>query len=720
MEPDFLDPTRDHGSVSNGAGQSKAAGQGRLSRVVALLRRPLEALLHARGQLFAWIPVFQALGIGLWFALPVEPLGWHYALVALALALALLGWRLLAEIWHPPLVALGAVLVGVLACGLRLALVEAPVLAMDYRGPVQGRVVAIDRSQSDALRLVLDQVVLRDLSPSLTPKFVRISLQDQDPVVTPGEVILITATLAPPGGPVEPGAFDFQRMAFFDQLGAVGYSRDPLMLWQDPAPWGQTINRLRTWLASGIREAVPGDAGAFAAGAMTGDRSGIRADTVAALRDSNLAHLLAISGQNMAFLTIFVFALFRYGIALVPPLALRVNAKKLAAVAAFGVAAFYLLLSGANVATVRAFLMVVVMLGAVLLDRRALTLRTVAIAGVVLLVWQPEELLAPGFQLSFAATVVLIAGFHILDARILAEKMPRWMMTVYVMVLSSILAGVATAPYAAAHFNRFTDYGLVANLLTGPAMLVLMAAGAVAALLSPLGLAWPALWVMGKSSSWILAVAHWISDLDGSVTPIWAPQAGALPLITLAGIWVILTQGRGRWAALAPAALGLGLWALTDRPLLLIGQDARLVGLLGADGRALSQSRGAGFAAETWLQNDGDLAVQSVAAARAGFTGAPGARWFQVGEMIGVSLTGKSAAAGLVAACTRADLVITTAVVEGRAPPGCLVLDPARLAETGALAGYLQDGALHLQPARDSARMWRGGGAMANEIVVTP
>ncbi len=681
---------------------------------------PLEALLSARGQLFPWVPVFLSVGIGLWFSLAREPSLMVYLGVAALLAMAVVGWVWLPVLWHPPLVAVGAVLAGVLACGLRLAMVQAPVLALEYHGPVQGRVVEIDRSQSDALRLVLDRVVLRDMAPAATPVYVRISLQDQEPVVFPGEVVLITANLAPPGGPVEPGAFDFQRMAYFEQLGAVGYSRDPLVLWEEAANDAQLINRLRSWLGAGIRAAVPGDAGAFAAGAMTGDRTGIRADTVVALRKSNLAHLLAISGQNMAFLTIFVFALFRYGLALIPPLALRVNLKKLAAVAAFGVAAFYMLLSGANVATERAFLMVSVMLGAVLLDRRALTLRSVAISALILLLWQPEQLLEPGFQLSFAATVVLIAGFHHLDSRNFSTALPGWVKVVYVLVLSSVLAGFATAPYAAAHFNRFTDYGLVANLLTGPAMSLLMAAGAVAALLAPLGLALPALWLMGLASGWILWVAHWVSSLDGAVTPIVAPGLWPLPLITLAGIWVILGQGRARWLAVVPAVVGLGLWVLTERPVLLISDDARLVGLMGPQGRALSQTRGAGFSAKTWLEDDGDLAEQKEAAKRDGFDGPKAARQFALAGLKAASLSGKDAAGALGDACHRFDLVITTEPVVGLPPEGCVVIDAALLARTGALAGYLRNGVLTLLPSRNSARVWRGLAPVVAPIRVSP
>ena len=488
-----------------------------------ILRWPLRALAEARGLLFPWVPVFLGCGIAAWFALPFEPGLWIYGICAGFILVLSLLHRFGPELWHPPLVALACVLVGLMAAGVRAHLVAAPMLEHRYYGAVQGRVINIDRSQSDALRITLDQVVLQDMPPAQTPVNVRISLHGQYVSFDPGQVVLLTAALAAPEGAAEPGGFDFRRMAYFQRLGAVGYSRSPVLLWAEATPGTQMINRLRTDLTRAMIAAVPTEAGAFATGAMTGDRSGISLDTVQALRDSNLAHLLAISGMNMAFITAFVFALVRYGLALIPPVALRVNSKKVAALAAFAVALFYLLLSGANVATVRAFLMVCVMLGAVLFDRRGLTMRSVALAATVLLVAEPESLLEPGFQLSFAATVVLIAGFSALDRQILREKLPRWLMPVFTLVLTSVLAGVATAPFAAATFNRFSDYGLLANLLTVPMMSLLMAAGAIAALLAPIGIAGPALWVMERAGAWILFIAHWVAGLEGAVTPIVQP-----------------------------------------------------------------------------------------------------------------------------------------------------------------------------------------------------
>lgn len=674
---------------------------------------PLEALLQLRGMLFPWVPVFMAAGIGLWFALAREPGGLAYVVAGLGLGLGALAGRWGAELVRPVAVVLACVCVGFLAVGARAHWVAAPMLERPYYGPVQGRIVQIDRSGTDALRVTLDKVVL-DLAPDVTPKRVRVSLMAGAGAPDPGQIVLVTARLSAPEGPTEPGGFDFRRMAFFDGLGAVGYTRTPLVLWEEPEPGTDLVNRLRMHLSRSIMAALPGDAGAFASGAMTGDRSGISRETVEALRDSNLAHLLAISGMNMAFLTGFVFLLMRYGLALVPPLALRVNTKKLAAVVAFGVALFYLLLSGSNVATERAFLMVSVMLGAVLLDRRALSLRSVALAGCVLLIWQPESLTEPGFQLSFAATVALIAAFDALDGRVMRERLPRWVMPLFTLVLSSVVAGLATAPFSAAHFNRFTDYGLLANLLTVPMMSLLMAAGAMAALLAPFGLSMPALWLMELAARWILFVAHWIAGLEGAVTPIPAPGPWAVPLIAAAGVWAVLMRGRAQACAALPLVAGLAIWALAERPVLLISSDGRLLGLMGDQGRALSAKTGAGFTATNWLEKDGDLAAQAVAFERLGFSGPKGMRGFTlkppeaeaVGDLRGVVLLDEDE--DVAAACAEADLVIVPRRLASAPPAGCALIDAGLLRKTGALALWHRSGVWEFEPSARRARIWMG------------
>ncbi|RID92267.1 ComEC family competence protein [Gemmobacter lutimaris] len=684
-------------------------GERRAGNKVAVRWGILGRLAEARGILFPWVPVFLGTGIGLWFALPVEPGPETYLAAAGFVGVMAVLWRFGPEVAQPLWVALACLAMGGIAAGVRAHLVAAPVLQFRYYGPVEGRIVALDRSQSDALRLTLDRVSLSDVAPGRIPHRVRIALQGPprfDPA--PGQRVQITAHLAPPGDPVEPGGFDFRRMAWFQRLGAVGYSRHPLLLLAPPAPREQWLNRLRAELSGAIQSRIRDDPGAFAAGVMTGDRTGFSREAVEDLRASSLAHLLAISGMHMAFLIGFVFALIRSGLALVPAIALRLNTKKIAAALSLPVAVFYLLLSGANVATERACIMICVMLGAVLLDRRALSLRSVAISATILLVLRPESLLTPGFQMSFAATTALVAGFGAMQGALTSGRVPRWAMPVLTLVLSSALAGVATAPFAAAHFNRIADYGLLANILTVPVMgAVVMPAGAIAALLAPFGLADLPLTLMGWGTRWILHVAHLVSGWEGAVTPVPSPGPAVLPLIALGGIWLAVGRRWFRLPGVALMALGLAFWTQTARPDLLVSPDGLLVGMMGAEGRALSVPRGASFAAQNWLENDGDLVTQEAAARRAGFSGPASERRFELAGWHGVHLRGKTAEAKLGAACATADLVIISSTV--RAPPeGCNLIDLGQLQRNGALAIIPVKGRLYLQPARDTARLWHG------------
>ncbi|MCF1710947.1 ComEC/Rec2 family competence protein [Tabrizicola sp. J26] len=686
------------------------------------LGHPFTALAAARGTLFPFAPVLISCGIGLWFQLGWEPGPIFYAVLGvLTLAFGVAAFRA-PELLQVPFWAAVCLCLGLLACGLRLTLVAAPVLEFRYYGPVQGRVVEIDRSDSDFPRVTLDRVVLSRVDPDRTPQTVRVTLRWTGPQTEPrpGLTVIVTANLSPPPGPAEPGGFDFRRMAYFEGLGAVGSSRSPLLALEPAAPGEEWVNRLRAHLSGAIMARIPGQAGAFASGAVTGDRSEIAQVTVEDLRASNLSHLLAISGMNMAFLTGFVFALVRYGIALVPPVALRVNSKKVAAVVALAVSAFYLALSGANVATERAFVMVAVMLVAVLADRRAFTLRAVALAATLLLLWQPDSLLAPGFQMSFAATIALVAGFDALRSWPRLLTLPRWGRVVMVAVLSTVIAGLATAPLGAGHFNRFTDYGMIANLLTVPVMGMLIMPGAViAALLAPFGLAAPGLWAMEVGARWILAVAHLVAGWEGAVTGIPAPVPAVLPTMALGALWLVIWQGRARWIGIAPILAAILLWGIVPRADLLVSADGGLAGILGPQGRALSTATGAGFAAADWLENDGDLADQEEAARREGFTGPPARRRFRLGQWRGIVLKGKGALSTLGPACRENDLVILAADLADL-PEGCTVIDRAELALSGAIAGWLEpDGALRLVPANRATRAWTGQ-AKAQPVIVLP
>ena len=502
-----------------------------------------------RGALFGWVPVCLAFGIGGYFSLANEPSGMHLlALAMAAFVLAALAY-VLTETARPFAVAALLICVGVLLAAVRAHSVAGPVLGFRYYGAVEGRIIAIDRSQSDALRLTLDRVVLDRVPPSRTPVRVRISLhgdRSSDIAVEPGLRVMVTGHLSPPSGPVEPGGFDFQRHAWFAWLGAVGYARTPLMGVSEPEG-GLGVFRIRMAASARIQDVLKGDTGGFAAAITTGDRSAISQSALDALRASNLAHLLAISGLHMGLMAGVVFAALRLAFALVPPLVLRLPARSIAAAGALAAAAFYLALSGGNVATQRAFVMVAVMLCALMIGRRAISLRGVEIAATIVLVLRPEALMGPGFQMSFAATTALVAVFGWMrDGEI--RLGPKWLQPVVAVVISSAVAGFATAPIAAAHFNAIAQYGLLANLASVPLMGVLVIpAAVVAAVLAPFGLEGVGLWGMSLGVNWILYVAHFVADLPQARTYVVGPDGAVVPMLALGFLTLLLWRGTLRW-----------------------------------------------------------------------------------------------------------------------------------------------------------------------------
>ena len=650
-----------------------------------------------------------ALGIGLWFTLPSQPGVSAYTLALLALIAGLALWQVRAD--HPRamtlrLLGFAAIFMalGFGLCGLRAWRVEAPVLAFRYYGAIEGRVIEVDRSARDRIRLTLDQPRLERMSPDRMPRKLRISLPDGvTEAPPPGTRVMLTGHLGPPPGPSEPGGFDFRRAAWFESLGAIGYTRNPVMVAAPPEPGGALrLHRLRMKMSAAMQDRIGGQAGAVASALMTGDRSGISEATNRMMRDSNLFHIISISGLHMGMLAGFVYAATRLLVVAFQALGGRghtLPAHKLAAVVAILAAAAYLWLSGGGVATERAFLMVAVMLGAILADRRALSLRTVALAAVVILALAPEALLTPGFQMSFAATVALIVIYP--PWQRMGARLPWLIRPVVMLVLTSVVAGLATSPIAAAHFSRMAHYGVLANLLVVPVTGVLiMPMGPVAALLAPLGLEGPALWLMGLGTRWMLAVGEWVAGLDGAVSHVVQPGPLVLPLMGMGAVLAVLCwTGGWPWrnprvlAGLAMIVAAGGLWFGTTRPVLLISGQGDAVGVIGPEGRATSKPKGGAFTVAEWLEKDGDGADQPTAAARPGWSGPSKERHAVLAETEILHLTGKGAAVVAAAAC-RTGVIIVSDQDIGAVAGGCRLLDLRPLRDSGAMAAFVQGGAL--------------------------
>ncbi len=568
---------------------------------------------------FFWVPVLLGLGVGLYFSLSFEP----HVLTALAPFAAALALRLLAARGTALYLAtsvLLAVTLGFALAKVRVEWVRAPVLAKEMRAiEVRGFVERIEPRAKRGERLTLRVTALGQLAADARPLRVRITTSKAAPGLKAGDAVRLKATLQPPAGPALPGGYDFGRQAWFERLGAVGYT------WTAPTPdatagtppwrlrlWAH-VERLRHAIGQRIAAALPGETGAIATALITGERGGIPEATTNAFRDSGLLHILSISGLHMAIMAGSVFYLVRLLLAGLPGVALRYPIKKWAAGAALVGAIAYLLISGSSFATVRSTIMISIMFTAILLDRPALALRNVVLAAIVILLVFPESLLNVGFQMSFAAVVALISVYEAFRTRggwLLIPEGP-WAKLVFFfvgIVLSTLVASTAIAPIAAYHFHKSQQYAVLANLIAIPICnLIVMPAALATLLMMPLGLEAAPLWAMGWGIEAMLWTARRVASLPGAVLHIPAMPVAAFLLMVAGGLWLALWQTRWRLFGVALIAGGLALAPASRLPDLLIGRDGALTAVREADGRlaAIGPARDT-YELSRWLEHDGD------------------------------------------------------------------------------------------------------------------
>ncbi|MBS0471357.1 MAG: ComEC/Rec2 family competence protein [Proteobacteria bacterium] len=578
----------------------------------------LAAMAEAeRARWALWLPAAFATGIGIYFALPFEPSRLFGGVVAtLGLASAILSARLLWTVPRVILALLAAISFGFANAKLRTEWVAAPVLAHQI-GPI--RIDArVDQAEpkGKGIRLVLSEIHTGRLAP--VPRHIRVTVRAATPLPAPGSWVHVTAVLMPPPSPAAPGGYDFGRAAYYMQLGAVGYTygRPKPIASLRPDTWLERwqagLESLRNGVTQRIRAMLPGPEGAIAAALITGERSSVDPSDVQAYRDSGLMHVLSISGLHLALAGGIFFWVLRALLAAIPYVALRYPIKKWAAMLALASSTFYLLISGCEAPALRSWIMLALMFTAILFDRPAITMRNVALAATLLLLIEPESLLEPGFEMSFAAVIGLIA-FGEWEATRGRDAVPPgilrriWRYFAGI-AMASIVAGLATAPFVIFHFGRSAQYGILSNLLSLPiAGFVIMPAAAVAMVLMPFGLDhWP-LVAMGKGVALMSAVAHWVAQLPGATASLAAWPLSALLPVVFGGLWLTLWTRRWRWFGLAPIALGLVLAWFARPPDILIARDGVTVAIRAPSGRlTFLVPPKDDYSAAEWLKRDGD------------------------------------------------------------------------------------------------------------------
>jgi competence protein ComEC len=648
-----------------------------------------------------WLPAAFGVGIAVYFTAEREPAWWAAVALGVALAGAAIATRR-RPVAFPLVLGAAAIAAGFATATVRTLVLDHAVLrAPAYNVTLSGFV------ESREEREKTDRIVVRVHAidaPRVDGLLERVRLSVKKRTAPPvGSYISLQARLSPPLQPLRPGGYDFARDLYFHGIGASGFASGAVTLQPPPEDGGvrlrvaSFIEGIRDTVDARIRATIPGDAGAIASALLTGKRDALTQELNDAMYISGIGHVLSISGYHMAVVAGIVFFVMRALLALVPVLALRRPIKKWAACAALVITTLYLVMSGAEVATQRSYIMTAIVLFGVMVDRPPLTFRSISIAALAVLLLSPEALVHPSFQMSFAATLALIALYQHGLPWMAAPADTSWgarvalwgLRGIVALIVASLVAGLATTPYAAYHFHRLAPYGVLANLLAMPVVsAVVMPAGILGLLALPFGFDGPCWQVMKLGIDWMDAVALWVASLPGAVGHMAAFGPGVLALGTIGLLIGCLLRTPLRLAGAAILCVACVLALRTVQPDVMVGSSGDSFAVRGPDGRfQVIRLGNDAFAIHEWLAADGDArgdprALAAAVKAREGFacdeTGC-------IAKLMGGGLVaiGTSPAA-FADDCARAALVLTTRA----APPGCAatMIDRMAARQGGALA----------------------------------
>lgn len=566
----------------------------------ALMTFLTDQLFLQRKDSFLWAPVFLSLGIGSYFLLPDEP-PFSFTVLAIILLLAIQSIFKLRFGWIILIVA-----IVFFTAQFRTVNVNAPMLNKKT-GPVNvvGTVQSIETmGAGQGSRITLTDIHIEDISDDDTPRKVRLRLRKDSDILI-GQRIDVLAHLNPPSTPVYPGGFDFRRYMFFKQIGAVGFIYKVNNIISEPNTYQINIEKLRHVIAQRIIEAMPEEQQGIALALTIGKKNAISEDVRDKIRDAGLAHMLAISGLHIGIFAGTIFFIVRLFLSSCEKIALQYSSKKIAAIFAMFGAVFYMLIAGATVPTQRAVLMSGIVFLAIILDRSPISLRLVAFSALIVLLIAPESLLSASFQMSFAAVTALvyfydrtrlfwIQSYNNLNA---IKKIFLYFIGV---CITTIIASIATAPFALYHFGQVSFLGSLSNLVAVPLLAFIIMPSALLALsLMPFGLHEYPLFIMGYGIESVIDIASYANEAPYATFHGSAWSFISFLFLIISMLWVIIWKGYGKIFSVVFLFASL-IFAEKDLPQILVSSSSKLTGIRYEDNFYVSSLRAERFVREKW------------------------------------------------------------------------------------------------------------------------
>lgn len=555
-------------------------------------------LRNEKYNLMLWAPIFQCIGILTYFSLSFEP---NYMSIFLLLSPILILIVVLYRKYAMLSIALIAVLVGFTASKLRTDSVNTSILSKErYVKDIVATVKDINDRGS------YKQFLLYEIKNT---KFkldnVRISVRTKvEKGIKIGNQVKLSAKLFPPKIAPSEYAYDFARIAYYQKISATGFATSKIVLYKkaEARKFQEYIESFRQYIYENLQQNTKKPHADIISALLIGKKDGIDQKTMNAIRDSGIAHLFAISGLHLSFIAGLFFIVFRNLFAISETLTLKYNTKKISAFLTILPTTFYLLITGMQISAQRAYIMVILVLIAIMIERKYRGLIAIAVAASVILIVEPEAILKPGFQMSFSAVLALVASYQINANKLFKIKIIKYFVSI---MISSVIASLATVPYTIYNFNYFSISGIITNLIAIPIVtLIIIPLGIIYVLLIPLGIEWIIMPLIERPIDSVLYITNAIASLQYLVIPIRTLPASSIIIITLGLLWLCLWERNWRFFGIFFIVLGIFSSAMYRTPDILVSADNLAV--KEDDNLLYSLTRkNRNFVVKTWAKQNG-------------------------------------------------------------------------------------------------------------------
>ncbi len=533
------------------------------------------------------IPVLFATGIIIYFSFQTEPNKYVTLAVLELLVLLIIILRRFQNVINFLLMLLIAVL-GFAYMQLRtIYLTPKYILDSPQKLYLTGTVKEQYKNENQKPVVVLENV--KDFYEKYEFAKVKIVLPKRTKNINMGQCVDVVAKISKPNMPIIPNAFQYNRKLFFEKIEATGYSiAHPTEAYSCKNNSISVIEKYRKNVSDKIHEILNKKSAGVVEAISIGNRNNIDLKVNENYQKSGLAHFISISGMHMSMLAGIVFMVVRFLMALFPCLSLNYDSRKVASVFSLIFTFLYLLISGFAVPTIRAFVMIAIVLLGIFVGRRAISLKNLSLAAMLILFIMPEAIISPAFCLSFAAVVALIAIYGRYGASFKKKESFAYnlMNNFKVVCCTTLVASLATAPFIAYFFNRISLWSVLANVLATPIIaLWIMPLLLMAMLFYPFGADYYLWKMLGVGIDWINAIAQYVSSLSYSVINLPGVNATDLGLFYGGVLLIWLIKTKLRFLGYAFVGLSLALMFNAQTPDMILSSYSNQIAIKDNDGK---------------------------------------------------------------------------------------------------------------------------------------